>query len=152
MNINGKNIILEIPENTKQVCTTCFGRINKRISQAQEDETLNQDKNNSTPRDSKETYKVGEVVWSAEEVVFLEMVLRTEGKDWAKVASKVPEKSASECKKFFYAHRKKLDLDDMVAEYKKSVGVANTGDKPSLSSDEEYETSSCDDDDKKKGK
>ena len=110
-------IFPEIPEGTKQVCTTCFGRINKRISQALEDEangvvldnikttssttaTNNGDKNNSSsaansnsstpqPRDSKETYKVGDVVWSAEEVVFLEMGLRTEGKDWTKVASKV---------------------------------------------------------------
>ena len=147
------NIFPEIPEGTKQVCTTCFSRINKRISQAQDDETLNLDKNAATPRDSKETYKVGDVVWSAEDVAFLEMVLRTEGKDWAKVASKVPEKSASECKKFFYAHRKKLDLDTLVAEYKKSVGGGNAGDKPSLSSDEEYSTSSCDDEekDKKKG-
>ena len=137
----------EIPEGTKQVCTTCFGRINKRISQAQEDEVA-RDTNSTNSRDTKETYKVGEVIWSNEEVTLLEMALRELGTDWAKIASKVPDKKASECKKFFYAHRKKLGLNEMVADYKKSVGASN-GDKPSLSSDEEYSTSSCDDENDK---
>jgi len=138
---------LQIPEGTKQVCTTCFGRINKRISQAQEDEVA-RDTNSTNSRDTKETYKVGEVIWSNEEVTLLEMALRELGTDWAKIASKVPDKKASECKKFFYAHRKKLGLNEMVADYKKSVGASN-GDKPSLSSDEEYSTSSCDDENDK---
>ena len=74
------------------------------------------------------------------------------------IFAQVPEKSSSECRKFFYQHRKKLELDDMVAEYKKTVPGGKTGaggDKPSLSSDEEEysTTSSCEEEgaDKKKG-
>lgn len=122
---------LQIPEGTKQVCTTCFGRINKRIGQLE---------------DGDKKVEKEEVPWADAEIELLRLGLRSHGNNWEKISTTLPEKTPEQCKKYFYSMRKKLQLDKIVHEYKKANRPSGS-EKPSLSSDEESgsSTSSCED-------
>ena len=97
---------LEIPEGTKQVCTTCFGRINKRIGQLEE-------------AGMEARSETEDVSWTDAEVELLKIGLRSHGNNWDKIGPSLPEKTPDQCKKYFYRMRKKLQLDKIVMEYKK---------------------------------
>ena len=105
--------LLEIPEGTKQVCTTCFGRINKRIGQLEEAGM------ESRP-------ETEDVSWTDAEVELLKIGLRSHGNNWDKIGPSLPEKTPDQCKKYFYRMRKKLQLDKIVMEYKKVSHISSS--------------------------
>ena len=129
--------VVEIPEGTKQVCTTCFGRINKRISQLDQLED-GPGGGGAGGGDQGNTRKPGQggsdlqrgggsnaddlaalSAWSDNEVELLKIGLRASGTDWPKICESLPDKTGEQCKAFFYASRAKLHLDKIVKEYKK---------------------------------
>merc|ERR1719336_2088136 len=122
---------MQLPENIKRVCTACFTRITRRISQP-----------DLTGDSSKKKEEEENVAWTDEEIEAAKLSLRSHGTDWGKMSESIKTKSYDQCKKFYDSQRKRLQLDKVVAEYKKS-----RSDKPSLTSDEESgsSTSSCED-------
>ena len=122
---------MQLPENIKRVCTACFTRITRRISQP-----------DLTGDSSKKKEEEENVAWTDEEIEAAKLSLRSHGTDWSKMSESLRNKSYDQCKKFYDSQRKRLQLDKVVAEYKKS-----RSDKPSLTSDEESgsSTSSCED-------
>ena len=119
---------LQLPENIKRVCTACFTRITRRISQP------------DVAGDSSKKKEEENVTWTDAEIEEAKLSLRSHGTDWSKMSESIKTKSYDQCKKFYDGQRKRLQLDKLVAEYKKS-----RSDKPSLTSDEESgsSTSSC---------
>eukprot|EP00092_Neocalanus_flemingeri_P085463 GFUD01107555.1.p1 GENE.GFUD01107555.1~~GFUD01107555.1.p1 ORF type:complete len:1977 (-),score=508.72 GFUD01107555.1:283-6213(-) len=126
---------LQLPENTKRVCTACFTRITRRISQL-EGVSGEVKKEKDEP-----------VNWSEEEIENARESLRNHGTNWGRMAETVKVKTEEQCKKFFYNQRKRLQLDKLVTEYKRATRPEGS-DKPSLTSDEESgsTTSSCEED------
>lgn len=126
---------LQLPENTKRVCTACFTRITRRISQLE----------GISGEVKKE--KEEPVNWSEAEIESARESLRSHGTNWSRMAEAVKEKTEEQCKKFFYNQRKRLQLDKVVTEYKRATRPEGS-DKPSLTSDEESgsTTSSCEED------
>ena len=121
---------LQLPENIKRVCTACFTRITRRISQP------------DLAGDASKKKEEENVVWTDAEVEAAKLSLRSHGTDWSKMSDSIKTKTYDQCKKFYDNQRKRLQLDKLVTEYKKS-----RSDKPSLTSDEESgsSTSSCED-------
>ena len=119
---------LQLPENIKRVCTACFTRITRRISQP------------DVTGDSSKKKEEENVTWTDAEIEEAKLSLRSHGTDWSKMSESLKTKSYDQCKKFYDGQRKRLQLDKLVTEYKKS-----RSDKPSLTSDEESgsSTSSC---------
>lgn len=126
---------LQLPENTKRVCTACFTRITRRISQL---EGLS----GEVKKEKEEP-----VNWSEVEIESARESLRNHGTNWGRMAEAVKVKTEEQCKKFFYNQRKRLQLDKVVTEYKRATRPEGS-DKPSLTSDEESgsTTSSCEED------
>jgi len=126
---------LQLPENTKRVCTACFTRITRRISQLE-------GVSGEVKKEKEEP-----VNWSEVEIESARECLRNHGTNWNKMADLVNGKTEEQCKKFFYNQRKRLQLDKLVTEYKRANRPEGS-DKPSLTSDEESgsTTSSCEDD------
>ena len=84
--------------------------------------------------------------WSEEDQEQMKSCLRSQGRNWQAVADKMGGgRTPEQCKKFFYANRKKLNLDKIVLEYKRANQVGDQP--PTLSTDEESgsSTSSCED-------
>jgi len=81
--------------------------------------------------------------WSDEELEQLRRALREHGTNWPKVAEQIPGKTNHQCKNYYFTYRKKLSLDQMVAEYYTSLGEER---RPCLTDEEESgsSTSSCD--------
>jgi len=125
---------LQLPENTKRVCTACFTRITRRISQLE-------GINGEVKKEKEEP-----VNWSEAEIESARESLRNHGTNWGRMAEAVV-KTEEQCKKFFYNQRKRLQLDKLVTEYKRATRPEGS-DKPSLTSDEESgsTTSSCEED------
>ena len=125
---------MQLPEGTKRVCTACFTRITRRISQ------LDVGGAETAAKVKKEDDE--SVSWTEAEIESAKSSLKSNGRNWKKMTEAVKNKTEEQCKKFFYGQRKRLQLDKLVSEYKKSHS-----DKPSLTSDEESgsTTSSCED-------
>jgi len=126
---------LQLPENTKRVCTACFTRITRRISQLE-------GVSGEVKKEKEEP-----VNWSEAEIECARESLRNHGTNWGRMAEAVKVKTEEQCKKFFYNQRKRLQLDKVVTEYKRATRPEGS-DKPSLTSDEESgsTTSSCEED------
>ena len=127
---------LQLPEGAKKVCTTCFTRITRRIAQ------LDNETGASSSADNVKKEKDEAVQWTDTEIDAAKTSLKNAGTSWSKMTEAVKSKTEKQCKEFFYSQRKRLQLDKLVAEYKKG-----RSDKPSLTSDEESgsTTSSCED-------
>lgn len=125
---------MQLPDGTKRVCTACFTRITRRISQ------LDVGSAETAAKVKKEDDE--SVFWTDAEIETAKSSLKSNGRNWKKMTETVKNKTEEQCKKFFYGQRKRLQLDKLVSEYKKSHS-----DKPSLTSDEESgsTTSSCED-------
>ena len=152
---------LQIASHTKKCCSACFTRIQRRISLAlggggtgsnspapaevkQENSSNNANKNKVKSESSSSSPALA---WTDEETEAVKKALRAEGRNWAAVSERVNgNKTADQCKKFFYSNRKKLGLDKIVLEYKRANQVGDQP--PTLSTDEESgsSTSSCDED------
>ena len=134
----------KITENTKKCCSACFTRLTRRIAQV----TENQSSIKTEPQDGQHGQSSGSsspsIAWTEDEIEVFKHCLKSTGRNWAVVSQKVNNsKTPEQCKKFFYNNRKKLQLDKLVTEYKRST---LSGDQPpTLSSDEESgsSTSSC---------
>jgi len=126
---------LQLPENTKRVCTACFTRITRRISQLE-------GVSGEVKKEKEEP-----VNWSEAEIESARESLRSHGTNWSRMAEAIKVKTEEQCKKFFYSQRKRLQLDKLVTEYKRANRPEGS-DKPSLTSDEESgsTTSSCEED------
>ncbi|XP_059091907.1 nuclear receptor corepressor 2-like isoform X2 [Tigriopus californicus] len=130
---------LQIPNGTKKCCSACFTRISRKINQILG--------GNSLCNSPAEPVKAeSDIVWSEDEIESIKTLLRQHGRNWATLADKISAKSPEQCKKFFYNNRRKLGLDRIMLEYKKSNLVGDQP--PSLSTDEESgsSTSSCEED------
>jgi len=134
------NDLSEIPNGTKKVCTSCFTRIMRKINQhsggncsspAQPDAPVPNSSGNG-PDSGSATVTAGsstastaatnneEGTWTDEQIEQMKVLLKANGRNWSLVAERlVGGKSAEQCKKFFYARRKKLNLDKIVLEYKR---------------------------------
>ena len=125
----------QLPEGSKKVCTTCFTRITRRISQLDVN-------GGDVGSDNAKKDKDESVNWTDVEIESARVSLKNNGTNWSKMSEMIKGKTEEQCKKFFYSQRKRLQLDKLVTEYKKS-----RSDKPSLTSDEESgsTTSSCED-------
>ena len=58
-------------------------------------------------------------MWSEDEVEAIKRELREFGRNWNVVSSKLCNKTAEQCKKFFYDNRKKCGLDKIILEFKR---------------------------------
>jgi hypothetical protein len=58
-------------------------------------------------------------MWTDDEVEVVKTCLRLSGKNWLLMSDKLSNKTADQCKKFFYDTRKKFQLDKLVLEYKR---------------------------------
>jgi nuclear receptor co-repressor 1 len=108
----------ELPAGLKKCCTACFARISRRITQL----TGGSNSPAEVSRPGSEADAVAAAAassFSDEEVDLMRVALRNAGKNWNAVAEKLQDKAPEQCKKFFYANRKKYGLDKMVVEYKR---------------------------------
>lgn len=125
--------LLEIPSNATKCCSACFNRISRRLAP-------HLTGGNEVPEDSVDSLARQ---WTEEELEQLRRALREHGTNWMKVAEQVPGKTNHQCKNYYFAYRKKLSLDQVVAEYYQSLGEER---RPCLTDEEESgsSTSSCD--------
>ncbi|XP_050443089.1 uncharacterized protein LOC126847091 isoform X3 [Adelges cooleyi] len=122
----------QISPTTTKCCSACFNRIQRRLMALGVVGTTN---NMST--DSLDG-------WTDEETNALKKGIREHGTRWSEISKLVgPNKSHYQCKEFYFSFRKKLGLDLLVQEYKKTNGSEQ---KPALTDEEESgsSTSSCD--------
>jgi hypothetical protein len=61
----------------------------------------------------------GSAAWCEEEIEAIKSELRTQGRNWAAVSSKISNKTAEQCKKFYFDNRKKHGLDKIILEFKR---------------------------------
>lgn len=121
----------EIPSNTTKCCSACFNRISRRLAP------------HFSSADATDDADAIARQWSDEELDKLRNALREHGTNWAKVAEQISGKTNHQCKNYYLAYRKKLGLDQVVAEYYQSLGDDR---RPCLTDEEESgsSTSSCD--------
>lgn len=81
--------------------------------------------------------------WTDEELDQLRKALREHGTNWPKVSESIAGKTNHQCKNYYLTYRKKMGLDQVVAEYYQSKGEDR---RPCLTDEEESgsSTSSCD--------
>jgi len=138
---------LQLPEGTKKVCTACFTRITRRISQIEGNGIIDVVPSSSSTI-KKEAKEAEAASWTEEEVEKVRVSLRQNGTNWVKMSTALnSSRTEEQCKKFFYNQRKRLQFDKVVLEYKRA-NIPEGSDKPSLTSDEESgsSTSSCEED------
>ena len=84
-------------------------------------DTIGRNSNNKTDQQQREDAATANSSWSENEIELVKIGLRSHGatNQWAKICESLPDKSADQCKAFFYANRTKLQLDKIVKEYKK---------------------------------
>lgn len=122
----------QIGPTTTKCCSACFNRIQRRLMALGVVGTSN---NIST--DTLDG-------WTDEETNALKKGIREHGTRWSEISKLVgPNKSHYQCKEFYFSFRKKLGLDLLVQEFKKTNGSEQ---KPALTDEEESgsSTSSCD--------
>jgi len=125
--------ISEIPNSATKCCSACFSRISRRLAPHLAGGTeVSEDGTDALSRQ-----------WTDEELEQLRRALREHGTNWPKVAEQIPGKTNHQCKNYYFAYRKKLSLDQVVAEYYASLGEER---RPCLTDEEESgsSTSSCD--------
>ncbi|XP_026830889.1 uncharacterized protein LOC105284432 isoform X2 [Ooceraea biroi] len=123
----------QIPNSAMKCCSACFSRISRRLAPHLAGGTeISEDGADALSRQ-----------WTDEELEQLRRALREHGTNWPKVAEQVPGKTNHQCKNYYFAYRKKLSLDQVVAEYYASLGEER---RPCLTDEEESgsSTSSCD--------
>ncbi|XP_034945061.1 uncharacterized protein Smr isoform X3 [Chelonus insularis] len=123
----------QIPNNTTKCCSACFNRISRRLAPHLTASTdTNEDNTETTARQ-----------WSEDDLKQLRRALREHGTNWQKVSEQINGKSNHQCKNYYLTYRKKLGLDQVVAEYYQSLGEER---RPCLTDEEESgsSTSSCD--------
>lgn len=115
-------------------CSACFNRISRRLAPHVTSGT-------ETPDEGSEFIARQ---WNEDELKRLRRALREHGTNWPKVSEQIPDKSNHQCKNYYLTYRKKLGLDQLVAEYYQSLGEER---RPCLTDEEESgsSTSSCDD-------
>lgn len=122
----------QISNNVTKCCSACFNRISRRLAPhlSGASETL-EDTDASTRQ------------WTDEELEQLRRMLREHGTNWPKVSEQIPGKTNHQCKNYYLTYRKKLGLDQAVAEYYQTLGEER---RPCLTDEEESgsSTSSCD--------
>ena len=125
--------ISEIPSNATKCCTACFNRISRRLAPHLA----------GSSDVSEESAELSARQWTEDELKQLRRALREHGTNWPKVSEQIPEKSNHQCKNYYLTYRKKLGLDQVVAEYYQSLGEER---RPCLTDEEESgsSTSSCD--------
>ncbi|GIY85086.1 hypothetical protein CDAR_398251 [Caerostris darwini] len=130
---------LEIPADVTKCCSACFNRIVRKL-----------DNNSTGDPESCENTK-----WTDSETDLIKQGLSQHGTDWESVASVVSTKSKEQCRQFFFSFKRKMGLDDIVHEFKKSKrykeSMQQDGKPPPMVTDEEESgetTSSCDEDDR----
>ncbi|GIY37536.1 nuclear receptor corepressor 1 [Caerostris extrusa] len=130
--------------NGMRVCASCrFKTVRKRI-------VRKLDNNSTGDPESCENIK-----WTDSETDLIKQGLSQHGTDWESVASVVSTKSKEQCRQFFFSYKRKMGLDDIVHEFKKSKrykeSMQQDGKPPPIVTDEEESgetTSSCDEDDR----
>ncbi|KYM98298.1 Nuclear receptor corepressor 2 [Cyphomyrmex costatus] len=123
----------QIPNSATKCCSACFSRISRRLAPHLAGGTdVSEDGADALSRQ-----------WTDEELEQLRRALREHGTNWPKVAEQIPGKTNHQCKNYYFAYRKKLSLDQVVAEYYASLGEER---RPCLTDEEESgsSTSSCD--------
>ncbi|XP_011702384.1 PREDICTED: nuclear receptor corepressor 1, partial [Wasmannia auropunctata] len=123
----------QIPNSATKCCSACFSRISRRLAPHLAGGTeVSEDGTDALSRQ-----------WTDEELEQLRRALREHGTNWPKVAEQIPGKTNHQCKNYYFAYRKKLSLDQVVAEYYASLGEER---RPCLTDEEESgsSTSSCD--------
>ncbi|XP_020277995.1 uncharacterized protein LOC109851876 isoform X2 [Pseudomyrmex gracilis] len=123
----------QIPNSATKCCSACFSRISRRLAPHLTGSTeVSEDGADALSRQ-----------WTDEELEQLRRALREHGTNWPKVAEQIPGKTNHQCKNYYLAYRKKLSLDQVVAEYYASLGEER---RPCLTDEEESgsSTSSCD--------
>ncbi|XP_023245683.1 histone-lysine N-methyltransferase 2D isoform X2 [Copidosoma floridanum] len=128
-------IILEfqIPSNVTKCCSACFNRISRRLAP-----------HFSGSGDAADDVDVAlGRQWTDEELELMRKALREHGTNWPKVSEQIAGKTNHQCKTYYLTYRKKLGLDQVVAEYYQSLGEER---RPCLTDEEESgsSTSSCD--------
>lgn len=123
----------QIPSSATKCCSACFNRISRRLAPHLTGGT-------EVPEDTADSLARQ---WTDEELEQLRRALREHGTNWVKVAEQIPGKTNHQCKNYYFAYRKKLSLDQVVAEYYQSLGEER---RPCLTDEEESgsSTSSCD--------
>lgn len=123
----------EIPSSATKCCSACFNRISRRLAPHLTGGT-------EVPEGSADSLARQ---WTDEELEQLRRALREHGTNWVKVAEQIAGKTNHQCKNYYFAYRKKLSLDQVVAEYYQSLGEER---RPCLTDEEESgsSTSSCD--------
>ncbi|TGZ54100.1 Uncharacterized protein DBV15_00368 [Temnothorax longispinosus] len=123
----------QIPNSATKCCSACFSRISRRLAPHLAGGTeVSEDGADALSRQ-----------WTDEELEQLRRALREHGTNWPKVAEQIPGKTNHQCKNYYFTYRKKLSLDQVVAEYYASLGEER---RPCLTDEEESgsSTSSCD--------
>lgn len=130
----------EIPSNTTKCCSACFNRISRRLAPHFSAGASSGGGGEATTDEAADA--VGRQ-WADEELEQLRKALREHGTNWHKVADQIAGKSNHQCKTYYLTYRKKLGLDQVVAEYYQSLGEER---RPCLTDEEESgsSTSSCD--------
>ncbi|XP_011313369.1 nuclear receptor corepressor 1 isoform X2 [Fopius arisanus] len=123
----------QIPNNATKCCSACFNRISRRLAP-----------HLSGGADA--TDEASESIarqWTDDELKLFRRALREHGTNWPKVSEQIAGKSNHQCKNYYLTYRKKLGLDQVVAEYYQSLGEER---RPCLTDEEESgsSTSSCD--------
>ncbi|XP_063982207.1 nuclear receptor corepressor 2 isoform X2 [Diachasmimorpha longicaudata] len=123
----------QIPSNTTKCCSACFNRISRRLAPHLSGGVDAFDEaSESIARQ-----------WTEDELKQMRRALRELGTNWSKISEQIPGKSNHQCKNYYLTYRKKLGLDQVVAEYYQSLGEER---RPCLTDEEESgsSTSSCD--------
>ncbi|KAL7306809.1 hypothetical protein TKK_0000973 [Trichogramma kaykai] len=128
----------QIPSNATKCCSTCFSRISRRL--APHFANLGESQISGT---SSSTIVEESPQWSEEEIDRLKKGLHEHGPNWQRMHEVVRTKSDLECKQYYMTFRKRLSLDQLVAEYYQAKGEDR---RPCLTDEEESNssTSSCD--------
>lgn len=113
-------------------CSACFNRISRRLAPHLTGSADNIEDADGLARQ-----------WNDEELEQLKRALREHGTNWPKVSEQISGKTNHQCKNYYLMYRKKLGLDQLVAEYYQTRGEER---RPCLTDEEESgsSTSSCD--------
>lgn len=113
-------LLTEIAPGVKKCCPACFTRIMRKISQFTSGNNSPAEAGAGGGQRSSSSDNNDSNNWSEEETELMKNCLRAKGRNWQEVADMMGGgRTPDQCKKFFYAHRKKLSLDKLVLEYKK---------------------------------
>lgn len=130
---------IQIPTEVNKCCSACFNRIVRKLE--------NNTSADGEPADNSR--------WNDDEMQTAKDGLRQYGANWEAIANMVGSKNKEQCRNFYFNYKRKLGLDEILQEYKKTLGEKDGSQSdnkpPPMVTDEEESgetTSSCDEDDR----